>query len=183
MKKIKLMIILIITFTFLMSLSGEWTRIYGENKAEDSPRKTDIPPWTPITGNKYNMICYGNVYKDGVKINTTGFFLGSFGQRGETDYRSTGDVASDGFYYATKRGSRNGETISFKKYDNSTDQIYDIQETITFKSDDVKANFDLNFTTTIDATIPGTATSRGSELQGINKASSSIAGGTIMTIQ
>ena len=122
-----------------------------------------MPSWTPVTGNAHNMISYGNVYKNGVLINGAGYYLVSFGPAGEADCRSAGDVSSSGFYYATIRGDTNGETISFKIYEPGTDTVYDIQQTLSFQPDDVKADFNLNITTIASVSISGTITCRGIE--------------------
>jgi len=127
----------------------------GTDRQIESKSELKQVPWTPISGNEYNMIAYGNVYKDGTLLSGTGYYLGSFGPGGETDCRSVSEIGSDGFYYATIRGNTNGDTINFKLYDSNTSQILAIEETLTFQSDDLEANFDLNFIPGFECIISG----------------------------
>jgi hypothetical protein len=80
------------------------------------------------------MVRYGYVYINGTKINGTSYVLAAFGPGGDKDCRAVNDIAAndiheDGFfYYLTVCGNleKDGEVISFKVYDSSSDQIYDI---------------------------------------------------------
>ncbi|MEO0216899.1 MAG: hypothetical protein ABIL14_07785, partial [candidate division WOR-3 bacterium] len=139
-------------YTIKMSTSGTLvypgsTGLSNLTKSGQSIKKTQVPPWTPITGNEYNMIAYGKVYKDNQLINTSGYYLGSFGPGGVNDCRSVSEIGVDGSYYATIRGNINGEIISFKVYESSSGNIYDVKETLVFSSDSLIENFSLHFDT------------------------------------
>jgi hypothetical protein len=98
--------------------------------------------WVQMSGPQYNMVVEGDVYKDGSKISKAGCCLGAFGPGGESDCRATGEVDKDG-YYLTVVSNANGENISFKIYDQNTDQIYDINETVVFQADGRKESSNL----------------------------------------
>jgi hypothetical protein len=114
------------------------------------------PSWTPITGNQYNMVAYGMVYLNGLPIQQEGFYVGSFGPGGMADCRSVGPVDTVGNYFATIRGSVNGETIHFLLYNGNSDMTYDVTETLTFQSDALFAGWDLHaiYPTSITVTAP-----------------------------
>jgi len=101
-------------------------------------------PWTPITGNQYNMIAYGNVFLEGEAIDTGGYYLVGVGTNGEGDCRSVSAIGTDGSYFSTILGNTNGENIKFKLYNSSNGKTYDMVESVTFLSDDLKPDF--NFT-------------------------------------
>jgi hypothetical protein len=133
------------------------------------------PSWTPITGNQYTMIALGNVYLVGEAIDTTGYYVGSFGPGGVADCRSLSEVTGNGTYFATIRGNTNGETIGFKLYECSTGKTYEIEETFSFLSDDLKPDFDLH---TIPPVISGCVTDDGTGLAGVTLTFGSIGGTT-----
>ncbi len=110
------------------------------------------PAWTPISTNQYNIVAYGDVYISGNKISNTDYSLGAFGPGGESDCRAAGNVEGNGSYYLTVRGDTDGDTISFKVYNSSNDQIYDVEETVVFQSDDTKV---LDLTVITALTISG----------------------------
>ncbi|MFH1965982.1 MAG: hypothetical protein ABIJ42_10645, partial [Acidobacteriota bacterium] len=94
------------------------------------------PNWTPITGNQYTMIAYGDVFVNTVKISSSGYILGAFGPGGESDNRAVTNVATNGSYFLTIRGNvLTGETITFKLYEPNLDSILNVSETIPFVSD------------------------------------------------
>lgn len=95
------------------------------------------PNWTPIDYNLENIAAGGYVYINGVKISVNGYKLGAFGTAGDTDCRAVGDISNAGSYYMTIKGPNSefpppNNTIHFKVYDSNTDQIYDVDETISF---------------------------------------------------
>ena len=127
----KIILIVGIVFLILISFSG------GVGYAAS-------PTWAPITGTQYNMVAFGDVYLDDVKLSGTGNMIGAFGPGGDSDCRASGNVSEAGVYYLTIVGNTNGDTISFKVYDSSSDQIYNVTETVTFQSDDTQEFFNLN---------------------------------------
>jgi len=78
------------------------------------------------------MVRYGYVYINGTEINRTGYRLAAFGPGGDKDCRAVNDITANDiqengfYYYLTVCGDNNGDAISFKVYDSSSDQIYNI---------------------------------------------------------
>lgn len=105
----------------------------GYNTSTDS-RVAALAPWTPITGQQYNMVVYGTAY-DGAQVATTGDWIGAFGPGGLTDCRSVAQIGAGGSYYLTIVGSTNNQKISFKLKRASDSKTFDAWETITFVSD------------------------------------------------
>ncbi len=101
-------------------------------------------PWTPITGNQYNMVALGKVFLEGEAVDTTGYYLVGVGTNGEGDCRSLSPVSTDGSYFSTILGNTNGENIKFKLYNSANHKTYDMVENLAFQSDDLKT--DCNFT-------------------------------------
>jgi len=102
------------------------------------------PVWEPISGTQYSMILmaritYNGSYFEGEANQNV---AGAFGPNGESDCRSLAlwqppnpPHWMDGYWYFTIVGNDNGETISFKIYNEDTDSIYNCLETITFEND------------------------------------------------
>jgi hypothetical protein len=99
--------------------------------------------WPVIKGNQYNMIAAGKVYFEGKIINTTGYYLGSIGPRGENDGRSFSPVKTDGSYFATILGNAGGETVKFKLINSANGKTYDVAGSLEFQPDNLKTGFDL----------------------------------------
>jgi len=98
---------------------------------------TCTPPWEIKSGTEHNMIIQGTVYKDGTLINASGYFLGGFGPGGTSDCRSVSEIQSEnGSFYATVVGDTAGEIITFKLYECSTGDIFNIEGNALFKSND-----------------------------------------------
>jgi hypothetical protein len=123
-----------------------------------------ITPWSPITGNQYTMIAMGNVYLAGELINTAGYYIASFGPRGIADCRSLSEVTGNGTYFTTIRGNTNGKPLSFKLYECSTGNVYEIEELLPFASDDLKEDFNLH---TKPPVISGSVTDNSTGLAGV----------------
>ena len=102
------------------------------------------PDWVPISGTQYSMILMARITYNG------SYFEGeanqnvaaAFGPNGESDCRSLAlwqppnpPHWMNGYWYFTIVGNDNGETISFKIYNEDTDSIYNCLETITFEND------------------------------------------------
>lgn len=102
------------------------------------------PVWVPISGTEYSMILMARITYNG------SYFEGeanqnvaaAFGPNGESDCRSLAlwqppnpPHWMNGYWYFTIVGNDNGETISFKIYNEDTDSIYNCLETITFEND------------------------------------------------
>lgn len=94
----------------------------------------DPPNWEPIGGTQYSMVVIADIYFQNQQFSGEGENLAAaFGPGGESDCRSLGIWYDDGYWYFTIVGNTNGETISFKIYDESTDSIYECDQTITFE--------------------------------------------------
>lgn len=104
--------------------------------------RTNPPDWQIIPGTQYSMILMARItynasyFEGGVNQNVAG----AFGPDGESDCRSLAlwqpanpPYWTDGFWYFTIVGNDNGETISFKIYNEDTDSIYCCLETILFE--------------------------------------------------
>jgi hypothetical protein len=106
------------------------------------------PTWTPITGNQYNMVAYGDLYVSGIKVNRTDYILGAFGPGGTTDCRAIANPEANGAYYLTILGDVGTIIrITFKVFDPSSGSggvIYDVMESINFVMDGTQTDFDLH---------------------------------------
>lgn len=91
--------------------------------------------WAPISGNEHNMIVHGMVHVEGVDFSTGEYVLGSFGPKGNNDCRSVSEIAIDGTFYATIRGSESGQFISFKMIDKKSGDVIALSDTLTFTPD------------------------------------------------
>ena len=121
--------VLTLTLTMLLAGSG-WCE--------------DKPNWTPVTGNKNNMVVFGDVFMFGQKVNDSGYRLGAFGPNGTTDCRAVADISEDGSFYLTIRGDRNGEPIGFRVYNKRVEKVYELASYILFKSDATVAGLELH---------------------------------------
>jgi len=93
------------------------------------------PSWTPITGTQYSMILNADILLDGETFSGEGENVAAaFGPGGENDCRSIGIWYPDydGFWYFTIRGNINYETISFRIYNETDDEIYLSEDTVDF---------------------------------------------------
>jgi len=102
--------------------------------------------WVQISGTRDNMVVKGDLYLNGNKINTTGYCIAAFGPGGESDCRAAREVSDNGYYRLTVVSNalvNDHEPISFKVYDQSNNQIYDINETVEFEPYGTKASFNL----------------------------------------
>lgn len=107
----------------------------------------DSPDWEQIQGTQYSMVLMAQITFDSELFEGVGNNMaGAFGPGGETDCRSVGFWEEpnpphwDGYWYFTIVGNTNGETISFKIYNEDTDSIYDCLETITFEDNTTVGN-------------------------------------------
>ncbi len=97
----------------------------------------DPPNWQQISGTEYSMVLFADAWLfDEPFINTGDNIIAAFGPGGEDDCRSIGSWQNvgNGFWYFTIVGNDNGETITFKVYDDITDTIYSCGEVITFEN-------------------------------------------------
>ncbi|MCK4340073.1 MAG: T9SS type A sorting domain-containing protein [Candidatus Cloacimonetes bacterium] len=126
----------------------------------------DPPNWEQIQGTQYSMVLMAQItfYSElfeGVGNN----MAGAFGPGGETDCRSVGFWEEaipphwDGYWYFTIVGDVNGQEISFKIYDDSTDVIYNCFETIIFENNTtIGSAYDPFQISTLIGTIEGLVT-------------------------
>lgn len=99
------------------------------------------PDWQIIPGTQYSMIVMAHITYNGISfeggINQNA--VGAFGPGGESDCRSialwqpANPPYWDGYWYFTVVGNDNGEIISFKIYNETSDSVYNCIETITFE--------------------------------------------------
>jgi hypothetical protein len=105
------------------------------------------PPWTAVTGQELNVVAAGTVFRNGVQLATSRYWVGAYGPGGfAADCRAFGPINSDGFYYLTIRGGAGSELIHFRLWDTYSAQSYDADETITFVGDATHYPFSLHFT-------------------------------------
>ena len=132
-----------IGYKIKMNASDELVYPSGsEHISQEGLNIRTIPPeWQIISGTQYSMILMsritynGSPFEGGVNLNAAA----AFGPGGESDCRS---IASwqpanppywDGYWYFTIVGNDNGESISFKIYNESSDSIYNCVEAIIFE--------------------------------------------------
>jgi|GEM_PF-4359033 len=117
-----------------------------KNNEEETEENAVAPTWVPIVGNQFNMIVLGSVLRNGTVVGSSKYWVGSYGPGGiDTDCRSVSPVSGDGTYYATVRGSKNGEAIRFLIWDGVAKKVIDASESLSFLADDTKNGFNLNF--------------------------------------
>ncbi len=119
------------------------------------------PSWTPITGTQYSMILNADIQLDGIIFSGEGENIAAaFGPGGESDcrsigiwYPSTGNY--DGFWFFTIRGDINYETINFRIYSGTDDEIYLSEDTVDFISNatigSVSTPHPISFTSPVSA--------------------------------
>jgi len=103
---------------------------------------SDPPDWAPITGTEHSMVLISQIMYEGMYFIGGGNLnmAGAFGPGGETDCRSVAVWQEpyppywDGYWYFTIVGDINGESISFKIYNEDNDSLYDCYETISFEN-------------------------------------------------
>lgn len=97
--------------------------------------KADPPNWQPLQNPLYSMVLIAQITFNGQlfeAINNN--MAGAFGPEGESDCRGIAIWEDSGnFWYFDIASNENGEEINFKIYDDSTDVIYDCNETIIFE--------------------------------------------------
>jgi hypothetical protein len=134
-------------YKIFMNSPNELVYIPSDNdlqvEDDDLPMR-DPPTWEHITGTQYSMILMAEVDLDGENFTSDGEnIIAAFGPGGETDCRSIGNwqepnpPSSDGFWYFTIVGNDNGDEISFKLYDEISDQVFNCNEIITFEIDEI----------------------------------------------
>ncbi len=104
-----------------------------------NPIRNDPPQWEIISGTEYSMVLMSSVTLDGAIFDNTGEnCVAAFGPGGDVDCRSIGVWQEpnppyyDGFWYFTIVGNTIGDTISFKLYDESSDEVYSCNEMVIF---------------------------------------------------
>lgn len=102
----------------------------------------DLPNWQPLQNPLYSMVLIAQITFNGQLfegINNN--MAGAFGPEGESDCRGIATWEDSGnFWYFDIASNENGEEISFKIYDSSTDVIYDCNETIIFEDNTTIGN-------------------------------------------
>jgi hypothetical protein len=131
---------------YKLNMNASDILVYGGSelitkKPKPEPTNSDeIPDWTIIPGTQYSMVMMAEITLDGLEFDNSGNNMaGAFGPGGETDCRSIGmwqpanpPYYDTGFWYFTIVGDLEGEDISFKIYDEASDDIFSCNETITF---------------------------------------------------
>lgn len=132
---------------YKINMNSEDILVYGGtdtilDKHKITNNNTDeIPDWEQITGTQYNMVVMASITLDSEIFDDIGNNMAAaFGPGGESDCRSVAVwqelSPSEGIWYFTVVGNENGEEISFKIYEESSDEIFTCNETITFISDE-----------------------------------------------
>ena len=105
---------------------------------------SNAPIWVVQTGLLNHMTIYGHVKFDGVNV-SDGSTIAAFNSEGDCLAKEV--IADQGAlnYYMVIGGDTSGESISFKLYDISIDEVFYINETIIFESDET-VNKELNIT-------------------------------------
>jgi hypothetical protein len=94
----------------------------------------DQPNWQPIGGTQYSMVVIADIMLQNQQFTGDGENLAAaFGPGGEDDCRSLGIWYDEGYWYFTVVGNTNGETISFKIYNEADETIYECNQTVTFQ--------------------------------------------------
>jgi hypothetical protein len=79
------------------------------------------------------MSLYGTISLNGANV-VQGSTIAAFGPGGESDVRAVNDIGAQSDYFLTIR-SDNSEVITFKLCDQSTESVYDGEESIQFVAD------------------------------------------------
>lgn len=104
------------------------------------------PSLVPISGQEFNMIATGNLFRDGVQLTGSGYWLATYGPGGLfNDCRSLSLVSAVGIYYSTIRGNTPGDSIQFLIWDGNTSTAYSASESLSFTDNDARLNFSLHF--------------------------------------
>ena len=110
---------------------------------DDNDLMLDPPTWQVITGTEFSMILMAEVSLDGEAFTNEGDnIVAAFGPDGENDCRCIAAWQEpyppyyDGFWYFTIVGNTNGDDISFKLYEETSDLIFDCNETLTFANNE-----------------------------------------------
>ncbi|MCF7919957.1 MAG: T9SS type A sorting domain-containing protein [Candidatus Cloacimonetes bacterium] len=122
--------------------------IYGDAEgaaAGPTDDNTDDPPlWEVITGTQYSMVLMTTISLDEQFFQLdNGNIAAAFGPAGESDCRSLAAWQPpnppnyEGFWYFTIVGNIIGESISFRIYDQSGDQIFTNSASLTFSDNTV----------------------------------------------
>ena len=107
----------------------------------------DSPDWQIISGTQYSMSVMSDIaFNEGFFDNSEGNIVAAFGPNGDSDCRSLGfwqlpnPPYHNGFWYFTIVGNEESTEnleINFKIYDSLSDNIYDVNETITFENNQI----------------------------------------------
>ena len=96
------------------------------------------PDWQPIQGTQYSMVLIASASIDDVEFTGDGAnMFAAFGPGGESDCRGLATWYSNGFWYFTIVGNENDQTIEFKMYNESTDEIVECAQTINFENNSI----------------------------------------------
>ncbi|MGE5343346.1 MAG: hypothetical protein ACM3SY_17905, partial [Candidatus Omnitrophota bacterium] len=111
--------------------------------ADRASPKEPLIPYTLIKGNKDNMAIFGKVLLDGEAIHGSGYYIIGLGPGGDADCRSISPVGTNGTYFATILGDKNGEIITFKLYNRLNKHNYDMSKTLIFQPDSIRRDHNL----------------------------------------
>ncbi len=131
---------------YKINMSSSDQLIYGNTDSWFTQTKPannstdDVPDWSIITGTEFSMVVMASIELEGEEFDNSGNNLAAaFGPGGETDCRSIAvwqeanpPYYENGFWYFTVVGDVDGEEIEFWIYDETTDEVYLCEETITF---------------------------------------------------
>ncbi|MCK4358760.1 MAG: hypothetical protein KAW92_08450, partial [Candidatus Cloacimonetes bacterium] len=119
--------------------------------------KADPPNWQPLQNPLYSMVLIARIIFNGQLFEgISNNMAGAFGPEGESDCRGIATWEDSGnFWYFDIASNENGEEISFKIYESSTDVIYDCEETIIFEDGTTIGNPNEPFMLTSPISVDG----------------------------
>ncbi len=101
----------------------------------------DPPDWSPLQGTQYSMVVMATIsLYDQTFENIGNNMAAAFGPNGENDCRAVATWQEpnppyyDGFWFFTIVANINGELITFKIYNDSTDTIYNCDGSVIFEN-------------------------------------------------
>ncbi|MCF7793367.1 MAG: hypothetical protein K9N09_06410 [Candidatus Cloacimonetes bacterium] len=116
----------------------------------------DPPNWQEITGTQYSMVLFTTIIFNNSSFDNSGTNMAAaFGPGGIDDCREIAgwESGNPGFWYFNIVGNTNGEEISFKIYDEASDQIYDCDQTFIFQDGDTFGSPSDPYTLTSEFTL------------------------------
>ncbi|MBS3742208.1 MAG: hypothetical protein KGY75_05395 [Candidatus Cloacimonetes bacterium] len=121
------------------------------------------PSWEQITGTQYSMILIANItINNDTLLGSGNNMAAAFGPAHSDSVNDCRAIATwqtanppyEGCWYFTIVGNENGDTISFKVYEEEADEVYDCNETITFENNTTLGDLDTPFDLSVEVLLP-----------------------------